>query len=140
MKEKKLLLTILLFRPCISQAYSSESTSYWYTFLYFTTVIPVILWIANLVVFIRTINKKEVKTKFFWSINIISILLALFSSLPILVELPYSTFNHFSDYGFVLIVFVLGPLAISAYSIKLRQNQDEHTDSENADTIHEEGL
>ena len=93
-----------------------------YIIFYFFSVVPVLTWIANLVVFILTFRQKRVNVGLFWLVNVISLCLALFSLLPVLDDTAHRH-NRFDDYGLVLILCVLVPAGLSVGSIFLRDAQ-----------------
>ena len=92
-------------------------SSSWYTVLYVATVVPPILWIANLVFSIRAFKGKSNGKFVPWLIHFPSILLGVFSMTPVVEDLRSTRNDDFSDYGLVLIVCVIIPIIAAAVGI-----------------------
>lgn len=101
------------------------SYSDFYSGFYLITVLPVLLWISNLIIAIRTYMQKHVPSVLFWLVNSLSILLALVSFMPAYTDITEMGLGAFEIYGFVLVLLVLTPLILSISAIRLRRKTNE---------------
>lgn len=98
------------------------SYSDFYCGFYLVTILPVLLWITNLLIAIKTFKRRHVSKGLFWIVNSLSILLALISISPVYTDITEMGIEAFEIYGLVLILLVLIPLTLSLISIQNRLN------------------
>jgi len=123
MSKKITLIIAMFFVPYILRAdIWDNSASSFYLAFYIYTVVPILIWLASLICLILTFLKKNISAGLFWTINVLNILLAILSSLPVFFD---STERSDSITGWVLVLCVLIPSYISIQAISLRQNQIE---------------
>ena len=125
MKKKVFISIIAIVSSHLAFAgISPLSYSKAYFLIYTWSVLPVILWIANLIISIRTVLKKSVGKGLFWFVNCLSILLALILIYPVYIDLSETGYKDFEDYGLTLLLLIIVPLTISAIAIRIRRKSD----------------
>jgi len=111
-----LLVALILPIYLLADIWEHPSSS-WYSVFYVATIVPPILWIANLVFSIRAFRGKSNGKYVPWLIHFPSILLGIFSMTPVVEDLRSTRNDDFSDYGLVLIVCVIIPLVAATTGI-----------------------
>lgn len=129
MEKKLLILIIAIISSDLAYAgisYLSNSNG-WFL-MYTWSVLPVILWITNLVIAIRTILKKSVSKWVFGFVNYLSIVLALMLTYPVYIDILEEGYQNFDNYWLTLLFLIVIPLTISAIAIRIRwqSNKMEH--------------
>lgn len=117
--------TFLIFMLTAQLAFADIgyiSYSDFYSGFYLVTILPVLLWITNLLIAIKTYKRKHVPNGLFWIVNSLSILLALISISPVYTDITEMGIEAFEIYGLVLIFLVLIPLTLSLFAIQNRLN------------------
>ena len=116
MREKLWIFILLLLIPFLLRAdiWDGSSTSF-YSQIYIRSVFPILLWVANLYLFVRTWRQKRSNKDLFWTVNSLSIVLALFSAMFVIDD--KLNFKTDDAYGMTLIFCVWIPLCMSVLSI-----------------------
>jgi hypothetical protein len=111
------ILFIILIVPCYADISGISNVGvYW--MIYIITVLPLIVWICNIIIFIKTIKKQISNKYFFWITQVLSILLVL-ASLETLKD-SYLIEYYSEGYLFTFFSLVILPLFFSAYSLYFR--------------------
>jgi len=112
LKSIKLTLTLaaLLLPRLVLADLSNNSWSSFYAVAYVFTVVPVLLWIANLVYAIRALMGKTNSKNIKWLVHFPSILLGLVSFSPVIGDLQDMYNDSFSDYWYTLILMAILPI------------------------------
>lgn len=120
MKIRAGVLTILLLLPFLLKAdmWGQPLCSFYLPF-YVVTVVPVVLWIANAVVFIMMWRARQVNRALFWLVNLLSIILACISLFPVFVDMSDHYNDDLEDFGPTLFLCVLVPAYFSVASIRM---------------------
>jgi len=125
MNKKVLILIIAIISSDLAFAgisylsYSNASL-----LIYTWSILPIILWIANLIISIKTVLKKSVPKHKFWFVNFLSILVTLILIYPVCIDISETGYKNFENYGLTLILLVIAPLIISAIAIRTRWKSD----------------
>ena len=125
MKKKVLILIIAIISSDLAFAgisYLSYSNAY--LLIYTWSILPIILWIANLIVSIKTVLKKSVLKDKFWFVNCLSVLVAFVLIYPVCIDISETSYKNFENYGLTLLLLVIVPLTISATAIRTRWKSD----------------
>ena len=125
MKKKVLILIIAIISSDLAFAgisYLSYSNAY--LLIYTWSILPIILWIANLIISIKTVLKKSVPKDKFWFVNCLSVLVAFVLIYPVCIDISETGYKNFENYGFTLLLLVIVPLTISATAIRTRWKSD----------------
>ena len=84
---------------------------------YVFTVVPVLLWIANVVYAIRALMGKTSSKYIKWLVHFPSILLGLVSFSPVIGDLQDMYNDSFSDYWYTLILMAILPITAAIIGI-----------------------
>ncbi len=118
MNKRITISILLLISPFFLQAdIWDNSTSSFYVIFYIYFVAPVILWLSNVIVLIRTRKRKKVNSAIFWIVNTLNIALAIFSLSVFFMDTSGYKHDNSPEVWFTGIVLGLLPLLISASSI-----------------------
>jgi hypothetical protein len=96
----------------------NNSASAFYAGLYFLSVVPVLAWISNWVVFIQSLLRRKTSSFIFWAVIVANILFAVVSLFPVWYDLSHH--NRDWQTNFTLIALTILPLILSIWSIYLR--------------------
>ncbi|WP_417609743.1 hypothetical protein [Owenweeksia hongkongensis] len=122
MKKKVLITIIAIISSELAFAYNMNlSYSKAYFLIYSWSVLPLILWIANLIFLVKTVLKKSVSNGLFWFVNCFSIALALILIYPVYRDISEFGYKKFENYGLTLISLIITPLIISIIAIRVRR-------------------
>jgi hypothetical protein len=122
------ILFIILIIPCYADISDIPDISL-YNGLYIITVLPVVIWIFNLIIFIKAIKKKNSNKYFFWITQVLSILL-IFLSLDAVKDSFPGEYNSGKS-SFTFIGLVILPFFFSTYSLYFRLYENTKREEQN---------
>jgi hypothetical protein len=121
MNKKVLILIIAIISSHLAFAGISYLSYSKASFLMYTwSVLPIVLWIANLIISIKTVLKKSVSKDKFWFVNCLSIVVALVLIYPVCIDISETGYKDFESYWLTLLFLIIVPLTISAIAIRTR--------------------